>query len=149
MINKQSINLIKSFEGLRLKAYPDPATGGEPITIGYGTTIYNGVQKVKLGDVIDEFQAESYLLFDINQFSKSVSKLIKKPLSDNQFGAITSFAYNVGIPNLRSSTLLKKINNDPGDYSIKDEFKKWNRANGKIFVGLVKRRKAEADLYFS
>jgi len=149
MINKQSINLIKSFEGLRLKAYPDPGTNGEPYTIGFGTTVYNGVQKVKLGDVIDESQAESYLLFDVNQFSKGVSKLIKKPLSDNQFGAITSFAYNVGIPNLRSSTLLKKVNNDPNDYSIRDEFMKWNKAAGKVLSGLTRRRKAEADLYFS
>lgn len=148
-INQESLNLIKSFEGLRLKAYPDPATKAEPYTIGYGTTIYNGVKKVQLGDVITEKQAEAYLLFDVDKFSKGVSKLLQKPLSDNQFGAITSFAYNVGLTNFKSSNLLKKINNNPNDYSIKDEFLRWNRANGKVLMGLTKRRKAESLLYFS
>lgn len=148
-INKATINLIKSFEGLQLKAYPDPGSKGEPYTIGWGTTVYNGVQKVKLGDEINESQAEAYLLYDVNQFSKLVSRLLTKPLSDNQFGALTSFAYNVGIPNLKSSTLLKKVNNNPGDYSIKDEFLKWNKAAGKVLSGLTKRREAEANLYFS
>lgn len=148
MLNKETIHLIKSFEGLRLNAYVDPATGGEPITIGYGTTIYNGVQKVKLGDKITEPQAEAFLQYDLNKFAEKVRPLITKSLSDNQFGAIVSFTYNVGIGNLKSSTLLKKVNVSPNDISIVTEFAKWNKAAGKVMAGLTRRRTAESNLYF-
>lgn len=147
-VNKDTINLIKQFEGLVLKAYVDPATGNEPITIGYGTTIYKGIQKVKLGDIITEPQAELFLIHDVNNFSEKVKVLIQKNLNENQFGALVSFAYNVGIGNLKSSTLLKKVNNNPNDLSIALEFAKWNKAAGKVMNGLTRRRKAESNLYF-
>lgn len=149
MLNKETINLIKSFEGLSLTAYPDPATGGEPWTIGFGTTVYRGIQKVKKGDKITEAEAESLLEYDVNKFSEAVRKLIKRSLTDNQFGAIVSFAYNVGIGNLKSSTLLKKVNINPKDLSIASEFNKWNRAGGKVMKGLTRRRQAEVNLYFN
>lgn len=149
MVNKATLDLIKGFEGLRLNAYVDPATGGEPITIGYGTTIYNGIQKVKLGDKITEPQAEVFLQYDINKFAEKIKPLIKKSLNDNQFGAIVSFTYNVGIGNLTSSTLLKKTNINPNDSSIAMEFAKWNKAGGKVMAGLTRRRQAESNLYFS
>lgn len=147
MLNKETIDLVKSFEGLRLNAYVDPATGGEPITIGYGTTIYRGVQKVKMGDKITEAEAQSLLEYDLNKFAEKVKSLITKNLTNNQFGAIVSFAYNVGIGNLKSSTLLKKVNANPADSSIPAEFLKWNKAAGKIMPGLTRRRTAEAGLY--
>lgn len=147
MLNKETIDLIKSFEGLRLNAYVDPATGGEPITIGYGTTIYNGIQKVKLGDKITESQAESFLQYDVSKFAERIRPLITKNLTDNQFGAIVSFTYNVGLGNLKSSTLLKKVNINPKDSSLPAEFLRWNKAAGKVMAGLTRRRTAEAALY--
>jgi len=147
MLNQDTINLVKSFEGLRLNAYPDPATGNEPWTIGYGTTVYNGIQKVKSGDKITQKQAEELLSYDLNTFSEKVRSLIKRNLTENQFGSLVSFSYNVGIGNFSSSTLLKKVNLNPGDPSIPSEFLKWNKANGKIMAGLTKRRIAEAALY--
>ena len=154
-VNKATIDLIKSFEGLVLNAYPDPATKndpikkGEPITIGYGTTIYKGIQKVKLGDKITPEQAEIFLAYDVNTFSEGVKKLITKNLTENQFGALVSFAYNAGLGNLKSSTLLKKVNANPNDPAIAAEFGKWVRAGGKIMNGLVRRRNAEIKLYFT
>jgi len=154
-LNKDALNIIKSYEGLVLTAYPDPATKddpikkGEPWTIGYGTTIYPNGVKVKKGDKITEAQAIEYLQHDINTKRVPVVKsLVKKEINDNQFGALISFVYNLGEGNFKSSTLLKKINANPNDPSIADEFAKWNKANGKVLSGLTKRRKAEADLYF-
>jgi len=149
MINKATIDLIKEFEGLELKAYVDPATGNEPITIGYGTTYYPDGKKVKMGDVCTEQQATEYLTADVNKFAKKVKTLITSNVNDNQFGALTSFAYNVGTGNLSSSTLRKKVNANPNDISIEAEFMKWNKAAGKIMNGLTRRRAAEAKLYFT
>lgn len=153
MLNQNTINLVKEFEGLMLEAYPDPATKNDPVkkgdpwTIGYGTTIYRGVQKVKLGDKITEVEAESLLQYDLNKFAERIRPLITKSLTDNQFGAIVSFTYNVGLGNLKSSTLLKKVNINPKDPSIPVEFLKWNKAAGKVMAGLTRRRTAEAALY--
>lgn len=149
MINKATIDLIKSFEGLELKAYVDPATGNEPITIGYGTTIYPEGIKVKLRDVITQQRATECLTHDVNIFAGKVKKLVKSIVNDNQFGALTSFAYNVGTGNLSSSTLLKKVNKNPSDLTIKDEFMRWNKANKKVMAGLTRRREAESKLYFT
>lgn len=149
MVNDATVALVKQFEGLELNAYPDPATHAEPYTIGWGTTIYPDGTKVKLGDTCYEWQAETYLKHDLEQFAKKVSPLIKSNLNDNQFGAIVSFAYNVGVGNLKSSTLLKKVNANPSDPAISNEFSKWNKANKKVMKGLTKRRAAEATLYFS
>ena len=149
MVNDATVALIKSFEGLVLNSYPDPATNGEPYTVGYGTTIYPDGTKVKLGQSITKEQAEQYLKHDIDTFAKNISPLIKSTLNPNQFGAIVSFAYNVGVGNLKSSTLLKKVNANPSDPAISNEFSKWNKANKKVMVKLTKRRVAEATLYFS
>ena len=149
MINKATIDLIKSFEGLELKAYVDPATGGEPITIGYGTTRYPDGRKVKLGDVCTEAQATEYLIADVGKFAAKVKQLITATVNENQFGAITSFAYNVGTGNLSASTLRKKVNKNPADKTIAAEFLKWNKAAGKVMRGLTRRREAESKLYFS
>lgn len=155
MINKQSLELIKSFEGLYLNAYPDPATKndpikkGEPITIAYGTTVYPDGTKVKMGDTCTEQQAEQYLAHDVNKFYNKVQELVKSMVNDNQIGAITSFAYNVGLGNLKSSTLLKMVNNNPNDKEIDKQFMRWNKAAGKVMNGLTRRRAAESKLYFS
>lgn len=139
-IGDAGLALIKEFEGLSLKAYPDPATGGEPITIGYGHT-----GGVKLGDEISESKAAQLLFADTKRFSDEVAA--KAPVAtQNQFDAMVSLAYNVGVANFGSSTLLKKHN--AGDYTgAQNEFVRWNRAAGKVMAGLTRRREAEAALY--
>lgn len=140
----KGIDLIKSFEGLKLNAYICPA--GIP-TIGYGTTRVNS-QPVQMGSVITESQAVDYLKADLQQFESAVNGAVKVPVTQNQFDALVSFTYNLGAGNLRSSTLLKKLN--AGDYAgAADEFPKWNKAGGKELAGLTRRRNAERDLFLS
>ena len=143
-VNKAGKDLIKQFEGCKLKAYKCPA-GLD--TIGYGNTWYPDGTKVKPGDVITQERADELFDYIIEDFINQIKPLIKSLLSDNNFSAIVSFAYNVGVNNLRKSTLLKKVNANPKDPSISAEFKKWVRANDKVLNGLVKRREAEAKLY--
>lgn len=153
-LSKQGIDLIKSFEGCVLNAYKDSI--GKP-TIGYGATFYQNGQPVKMGDRITSQQADELLKYHLTLFANSITPIIKKTLTDNQFSALVSFAFNVGsdidadtIPEgLGDSTLLKKVNTNPNDPSIKTEFLKWNKAGGKVLKGLTRRREAEANLYFS
>lgn len=146
-IGIQGLNVIKKYEGLKLKAYKCPA--GIP-TIGYGATFYANKQFVKMGDVITKEQAEELLIALVNQFVIKVNELVKGiNLKQNQFDALVSFAYNVGPANLAKSTLLKKVKANPNDESIEDEFAKWNKASGQVLEGLTKRRAEEAKLYFS
>lgn len=138
----KGVKLIKDFEGVRLTAYPDPATGGEPWTIGVGRA--HGVSR---GDRITPDQAEAFLREDLRRFERAVARLAPKT-NQNQFDALVSFSFNVGEGNLEKSTLLKKHN--AGDYAgAKAEFQKWNKAAGKVMAGLTRRRAAEAELYGS
>jgi len=139
-------DLIKKYEGCQLKAYLCPA---KIPTIGYGNTMYENGTKVKIGDEITQQRAEELLQYIGKYFESEIKKLVKVTLTDNQFGALLSFTYNLGVGNLRISTLLKKINANPNDPTIKDEFLKWNKAGGKVLAGLTKRRQSESDLYFS
>lgn len=136
-------DLIKSFEGLSLKAYPDPASGGDPWTIGYGST----GKDIKRGVVWTLAQADARLKLDVASFSLGVRALIvKAPTTQRQFDALVSFAYNVGLGNLKSSTLLKK--HLAGEtVAANAEFARWNKASGKVMAGLTRRRAAEAALY--
>ena len=141
-ISKRGLDLIKRSEGLELKAYPDPGSGGDPWTIGYGHT-----KGVKRGQVITPDQADAFLLEDVAEFERAVRRLAPKT-TKGQFDALVSFAFNVGSANLEKSTLLKKHN--AGDYAgAKAEFDKWKFASGKVLKGLVTRRAAEAELYGS
>ena len=139
-INAAGERLIKSFEGLELEAYPDPGTGGEPWTIGYGHT-----GGVKPGDKITIAQAERLFDKDTDRFEAAVEKLAPVA-TDNQFAALVSLAFNVGDANLAKSTLLKLHN--AGDYEgAAEQFGRWIYANGRPMKGLVRRRAEEADLY--
>lgn len=145
-INDDGLNLIKKSEGFSGRAYPDPGTRAEPFTIGYGTTVYPNGQKVKLGDVCTHTQADEYLRHDVAKFETGVSHLVTVPLTDNQFSALVCFAYNVGLGNLQSSTVLKKLN--AGDYqSAADHLLDWNKAAGRVLAGLTTRRKNERSLF--
>lgn len=144
-LNKKGIDLLHQFEGLRLEAYLCPA---KVPTIGYGNTYYEDGKKVKIGDKITEERADQLFLMIAEDFSKAIRPFIKSSLSENQFSALVCFAYNVGVANLKKSTLLTKVNANKDDKTIRDEFMKWDRANGKVLAGLTRRRRAEADLYF-
>lgn len=144
-INNEGEKLIKSFEGLRLNAYL--CSAGIP-TVGYGNTFYEDGTPVKIGDKITKERADKLFHLITDQFSNSVRPLIKKNLTENQFSALVSFAYNVGINNLRKSTLLKLVNSNPLNPQIANEFMKWNKAGGKPLAGLTRRRVAESELYF-
>lgn len=138
-------NTIKQFEGLRLNAYLDAV---KVPTIGYGNTFYENGQKVRIGDKITKERADELLKFTVDDFAESVSLRLTAAVNQNQFDALVSFAYNVGTGALAKSTLLKKVNANPCDPSIRTEFMKWDKAGGKVLAGLTKRRKLEADLYF-
>lgn len=142
----KGIPLIKRFEGLKLKAYLCPA--GLP-TIGYGSTFYEDGSKVKLGDVITIDRADKLLLNTVAEFEKQVDTVVTSSINANQLGALTSFAFNVGMGNFRRSTLLRLVNANPNNPAIRTEFMKWTRANNQVLKGLVTRRQAEADLYFT
>lgn len=144
-LNKAGKDLIKSFEGLRLSAYKCSANKE---TIGFGNTFYEDGSPVKMGDTITRERADSLFELIANSFAERVSKEIKTILTDNQFSALVSLAYNIGIGNLQKSTLLRKVNFNPNDPSIRAEFMKWNKAGGKVLAGLTRRREAEAKLYF-
>lgn len=144
--SNNAVKLIAQFEGFESKPY---ICSGGVVTIGYGTTIYPSGVKVNMNDsVITKQQADEYLLNDINKFSNGVDLLVRSNINQNQFDALVSFAYNVGLGNLSNSTLLKLINVDPNNSLIKNEFIKWNKAKGKVLAGLTRRRNAEANLYF-
>jgi len=144
---QQAVDLIKDAEGCRLEAYLCAA--GKP-TIGYGHTGPDVTQR-DVGDKTITFEeAETLLRTDLEKFSAGVENLAKVPLSDNQHGALVSFAFNVGLNNLKSSTLLKLLN--AKDFTgAADQFSRWDKAtvNGvKVSLrGLTKRRVAEAALF--
>lgn len=145
-LDKKGYDLIKGFEGLELIAYKDSAGIW---TIGYGNTTYENGVKVKRGDSITRDRAEILFKFFADKFATQVDTAILVPVSQNQFNACVSFAYNVGIGAFRSSTLLRKLNACPTDGSIRKEFMRWVNAGGKVVDGLINRRYKEANLYFT
>ena len=143
----KGIELIKRFEGLSLKPYLCPANIP---TIGYGNTFYKNGKKVTMNDKpITEQKAVEMLRQSLEKFEQYVDSYTTDSITQNQFDALVSFCYNLGPANLKSSTLLKKVNANQNDPTIKDEFLKWTKAGGRKLAGLVKRREAEAELYFS
>ena len=144
-LNKEGADLIKAFEGCKLKAYQCSAMKW---TVGFGNTFYEDGKPVMPGHVITQEKADQLFELIANDFAGKVTKLVTANVTPNQFGALVSFAYNCGIANLQKSTLLKKVNANPNDLTIKDEFAKWNKAGGKVLAGLTRRRDAEANLYY-
>lgn len=135
--------IIKGFESLELKAYPDPGTGGKPWTIGWGHT-----KGVKPGDRITLEQAEAFFSEDLAVFELTVNSSIKRAVTQNQFDAMVSLAFNIGGPNFAQSTLVKKFN--IGDMQgAAAEFPKWRNSAGKVMPGLVKRRAEEREMFLS
>lgn len=140
-INDSGFELIKSFEGCKLRAYKDIVGVW---TIGYGSTgdlAYDGNE-------IDQQTAEALLCEDIARFEEGVQKRLKVKVNDNQFSAMVCLAFNIGLGNFGSSTLLKLVNS--GDFKgAAGQFERWSKAGGKVVSGLTRRRKAERDLFLS
>ena len=163
MICNAAIDLVKSFEGIHdgdltvIGLQPKMCPAGI-WTVGYGRALRSKTTNAFLkgasgkAEALAKYpaltvaQAEAMLSFDLNDFSAKVQGLIKVKVNVNQYGALVSFAYNVGTGNLASSTLLKKLN--AGDYAgASVEFLKWDKAGGKILKGLTLRRTAEMTLF--
>ena len=138
-----ALALIKQFEGCRLTAYPDPGTGGDPWTIGWGA-IGPGIKR---GVTWTQDEADARLAKDVERFGDGVTAALgAAPTTDRQRGALVSFTYNVGVQALRESTLLRL--HKEGKYKEAAlQFSRWNKAAGKVLLGLTRRRIAEADVY--
>lgn len=140
-MNQAGIDLLKSFEGFSSIAYPDPASGGDPWTIGYGFT-----KDVRPGDTITEAEAEDRLRVEVRGFEDGVLSVCTRLPTPNQLAAMSNLAYNVGLANFRSSTVLRRHN--AGElYAAAGAFLLWNKAVGKVMAGLTRRREAERALY--
>lgn len=135
-INKRGLDLLKSFESCRLNAYLD--IGGIP-TIGFGHT----GPEVVIGMAFTLQQADAQLERDLEKFYQ-LDHYLSEDVNDNQYSALVCLAYNIGLRALKTSTLIKKINNKekPDKYWLQ-----WNHVNGKVIDGLTKRRKAELELF--
>ena len=137
-ISNKGIELIKQFEGCRLKAYQDSVGVW---TIGYGHT-----EDVAEGMEISAHQSEIMLAADLEKYANYVNKYVTVSLNQNKFDALTSWVYNLGPGNLKSSTMLKVLNDERYD-DVPFQIKRWNKAGGKVLKGLVRRREAEAELF--
>lgn len=140
--------LIKQHEGLRLKAYPDPGTKGEPWTIGYGHTSAAGIPKVTPDMVITKEYAEDTFKRDLKSFENHVRFAVKTPITDEQFSALVSFVYNVGPTAFDKSSVLRAVNARQFDL-VPAKLALYNRAGGKVLKGLVKRRAEEGKMFTS
>lgn len=140
-IGSKGIDLIKEFEGCKLKAYYCPA---KVVTIGYGNTFYYSGARVKIGDTITQDEAEELLHRLVTRYERTVDKSITRDLTQNQYDALVSFCWNCG----SSKTLFRMIN---GDYTDMEICEWWEThyitGNGKVLKGLIRRRKAEAALF--
>ena len=144
-INARGLALLKEFEGLKLTAYKDIV--GVP-TIGYGSTDGITEQDVINKKTITKSEAEDLLLDDLERFEHGVSKCVTVQLNENEFSALVTFSYNLGMGSLQKSTLLKLLN--AGDKSgASQEFLKWNKAGGHEVAGLTRRRTAEQKLFLT
>lgn len=141
--SQAGIDLIHSFEQLRLKAYPDPGSkDGKPYTVGWGST----GSDIGPGTVWTKEKADQRFASDLSKFEKTVSLMVKVPLTQYQFDALVSFTYNLGIGSLKSSTLLKILNE--GYYSNAGlQLLRWTKNDGVEMAGLVRRRKAELKMF--
>lgn len=173
-LNVAGVALIKAFEGCKLEAYPDPGSplgrelrktenmrkedwqmlSGAPWTIGWGSTgpdFFNLTSdgkptQIGPGTRWTQEQCDLRKEQDLLQFCSAVEKLLKVKVTDNQFAALVSFAYNCGTGNLKNSSLLRFVNGNQPRLAA-EEFLKWNKAQGQVMPGLTRRREAERRLF--
>ncbi|XTZ36848.1 lysozyme [Salmonella enterica] len=144
-MSENGLSLIKSFEKCNLAAYPDPGSGSEPFTIGWGHT--GGIEP---GDRITQAVADELFKKDVETVEKAVSKLVTVPVTQNQFDALVSLAFNIGAgrSGLAGSTLLRQLNE--GNYrEAAEQFSLWIFAKDRVLNGLVTRRAAESKLFMT
>lgn len=143
-LSEKGYEFLGREEGLRLSAYQDSVGIW---TIGYGNTFYENGVKVKKGDKITKERALELFRSIVKRFEDGVNTAITRELNANQFDALVSLAYNIGIAGFKGSTVVKRVNANPCDPTIRQAFEMWRNAGGKPI--LLNRRKREADLYFS
>jgi lysozyme len=141
-ISQNGMNFIANWEGKRYKAYLCPA---QYWTIGIGHVIQKGEEALRTKTLTEQEVSEIFRK-DISRYEAEVIKAVKVPLTQNQFDALVSFTFNVGISAFQKSTLLRLLNMK--DYiQAADQFLRWDKANGKPLLGLTRRRKAERLLF--
>lgn len=145
-VNQATVDLVKRFEGCKLTAYQDHVNVW---TIGYGITAGANVGiEPRRGMTITQAQADELLYRALDSFAAQVRDLITTKVSNNEFGACVSLAYNIGAKAFANSTLLRKLNS--GDHvGAATEFKRWNKAGGEVLTGLTNRRAAETALFLT
>ena len=144
--SKNCIDLIKKFEGFRSEAYQDSVGIW---AVGYGSTMWLDGKNVQPGQRMTIQEAEAVMTWELTRKGKEIlSGLPTTIINQNQYDALVSFAYNLGVGALLKSTLFKKLKVNPNVPSIRTEFMRWVNAGGKRLTGLVRRREAEANLYF-
>jgi lysozyme len=142
-ISNKGLELIKEFEGFSSTAY---LCSAKKATIGYGNTFWEDGTPVKIGDQISKERAETLLKHVVDNFSVAVEVDIKIEVSQNQFDAMVSLAYNIGLGAFKNSTLLRQLNR--GNFvGASQEFLRWNKSNGKPLLGLTRRREREKILF--
>jgi lysozyme len=153
-LDNTGFQFLQQREGLSLVPYLDSK---KVATIGYGNTFYpNGIRVTMKDKPISKEYAVQLFKIIVARFESDVNQLVTSQISQNQFNALVSFAYNVGsdidvdkiVEGLGDSTLLKKVNANPNDKTIGNEFAKWNKSGGKVINGLISRRQLETELYF-
>jgi lysozyme len=144
-INRAGIELLKRWEGCRLKAYQDSVGVW---TIGYGLTSAAGLVKVTPGMIITQQQADDYLVAALVKYEAAVTKALKRAPNSNQFSAMVSLCYNIG-PGAFAKSSIARLFNDGDIDGAADSFLLWNKAGGKVLKGLVDRRKAERSLFLA
>jgi len=137
-ISQEGIALIKKFEGCKLEAYKCPAGVW---TIGYGHT-----KDVKEGDRINKDEANYLLEEEMEEYEKYINNMVEVDLNQSQFDSLCAWIYNLGPTNFGNSTLRKVLNEGKYD-EVPQQIKRWNKSNGEVLNGLIKRREAEALLF--
>lgn len=147
ILSPQGVAFLMKNEGFETKPYLDSS---KIPTIGYGTIKYPDGTPVTMGDrEISKEEALRFKNHDLGVIWNEIKDSIKTPLTQNQKDSLISFAYNIGTNGFKDSTLLKKLNKNPNDPSIKNEFLRWNKVKGQVVNGLTNRRKREASLFFN
>jgi len=144
-ISLTGLDVLRRWEGCRLRAYLDSAS---IYTIGWGATRLADGRRVQKGDEITQDEADRLLAQQVARFAEDVDSLTVDTIAQHQLDALAIFAFNVGIVAYRGSTLRQRVNANPHDPSIRDQFMRWHKAKGLPVYGLWCRRHDEADLYF-
>lgn len=142
-VSNKGLELIKEFEGFSSVAY---LCSAKKATIGYGNTFWEDGTPIKIGEQISKERAETLLKHVVDNFSVAVEVDIKIEVTQNQFDAMVSLAYNIGLGAFKNSTLLRQLNR--GNFvGASQEFLRWNKSNGKPLLGLTRRREREKILF--